>query len=997
MLRCCRFILAGLTAVMVLVDPTPVCAQTAGDEPSIAPAPLQTGTTMRTVITVEGAPVSIVETLSPEGEKLIEARPIIEALDGEILVEGTTLSVRRAQDGALMQIDMTDGSVFANEELLGKLPDWKPRDTASTRLDINAISVITGTHATEDEAGRYTLTLDERLKPQFDLDLFVDGVRLPVPSVEPRTIGAILLVPLVDIAESLGHSVDLDEAGGTVTVTRVQDVARFKLDLNTGLVSINGDPAGVTPNVSYFDPATLLLPHTAVETLTGSHIKLEPGSDRIDVYLDERLTGSALPGRRVDTAAAETPFTPERLTFQVLEGGQAGAALSAHVGRYNTVTRYEAAGSLTDVDALQPGWLQLEVQSLSGWYATLGDATPRNRELAGVNRSRLRGATFRRITEAGNLLSVAAGIPISGTKDIGNDASVPQFAGFAAGARLIDGETGREVAASAAVDGNGDRVQAVLSAQQLFDKGASSEEDIGLQTLFVSGDLGVFSKGDAASVGVRGQADGLYALSPQSNLRAGISHEDAEFRRSASALDDELEGVFDDRVSSRTTGQISVDWRAAETWQVLPNFGAAARIGVVDANDQTSTTLSASTSSLLASTGVEISVDASVTNTSNAANGQTDTADRLAIRAQKRFDWGRVQATLNSAGSQDGRRTRLLTNIDLPNLERSFEKGAEVLLSPSVSAVISDETQFARLGASAIATSGETLGERFQINGQVSALQSVAADDAATRFFGSLSARYDLWGALRLQGGLSTDFSASTRVTLGLQGSVEFNPPRRHTDPAEGAGILNGRAFLDRNRDGIRQSDEPGVPGVRLRIRGTRLALRADQSGSYTIQNLPTGLYTVDVDVATLPLGLLKGDGAPLRATVGDGRVTHLDVPIQASGQIRGAVYTDLNGNGALDAGEPRLEGAQLDLSVHDAENGAADRSQFAASFGQYAFDGLSPGRYTISASFGGESVVVDVTLSETDLFVRQPIALPAPSVSPEDGAIDTRVFGSPP
>ena len=49
------------------------------------------------------------------------------------------------------------------------------------------------------------------------------------------------------------------------------------------------------------------------------------------------------------------------------------------------------------------------------------------------------------------------------------------------------------------------------------------------------------------------------------------------------------------------------------------------------------------------------------------------------------------------------------------------------------------------------------------------------------------------------------DFQGRSDFSIGLRGTVNFNRPRQYRLPEEGRGILNGRVFLDRNRDGIRQ------------------------------------------------------------------------------------------------------------------------------------------------------------------------------------------------
>ncbi|MEL7128773.1 MAG: hypothetical protein AAGK23_04440, partial [Pseudomonadota bacterium] len=326
----------AILAVMILTAwgvSVPATAQSAQDVPAqaaaldeggpladaadvvITTAPQAAASVEHIDIIVENKPLSVRSRRTDTDGVLIEADPIFTHLKGQVSVGGTVLSYIRFQDGAKMTLNVTDGKVRANDIVLGALPDFEPRRRADTWLSVNAISVLTGTVAAADEVGRWTFTLDDRLRPKFDLDLFVNGEKVIIGDVEPRTIGPVLLVPLMEVVDAIGHSLEVMD-GNTIEVVRIQDAARISLDLSTGLVTVNDIPRGVTPNIAYADPAELLLPFTAVETLTGTHIELAPGSNRIDVVLDDRLSGGSLPGERVVDEVAETGFTPESLEFQ---------------------------------------------------------------------------------------------------------------------------------------------------------------------------------------------------------------------------------------------------------------------------------------------------------------------------------------------------------------------------------------------------------------------------------------------------------------------------------------------------------------------------------------------------------------------------------------------------------------------------------------------------------------------------------------------------------
>ncbi len=999
MLRKLAIFLTGLPVLLAILGQSLAPAQAEATAGDMIAAPEQSGTIGHITVFVEGEAVATRQTVTEDGEVRIDASPIFDALKGRVTLDDNRLKLLRYQDGARISIDMSDGKVRAGDTVLGKLPNWAAREVADTWLEANAIAVLTGCHVAKSDDGRMTFTLDDSLRPQFDLDLFVEGERLAFNTVEPRTIGPVLLIPLRPVAEALGHSVEEDHAAGTVTVTRVHDTAVFELNLSTGLVTVNGRPRGVTPNISYIEPFDLLLPFTAVETLTGTHILLKPGSNRIDVTLDDRLGGGALPGERVSEEAENTPLTLERLDFQLSDRGTNTAALHARLQGFNAVVRYETAGGINSPEELQPGWMSMDVRSLDGWQASLGDATPRLRELAGVDVSRIRGATWRERRNSGTIIAIAAGIPIAGSRAISESASLPEFEGAAAGVRLIDPDKGRELGVSLRTGTPGGSTRLVASYQKDIVTNIGEEGRAGLGGVFVSADVGAVEN----TLDLRGQVDARYRLSRNSSVRASLTHEGAGFvsrQRSgqdsetaaeangADALQPELNGdpietLLIDRkgAGSRSAASLSVDWRKREPIGALHNFATGARLTTTRQNGRLAHGASLAASGRLFRDGVDVSLDLG-RSTAQTGDGR-EVSTVLAARALKRFDIGQVQASL-SATRQDGEtRRRLITTASARPIQHPLGRGASVSLTPSASFIADDNGYFTRAGAIASVDSGEALGERLSVRAQFSALQSVDPQRTRTDVFTNVAAQYQIFRNVQLEANYYEDFGRNRNLSLALRGSVAFNPPRKHSKPVDGRGVLQGRVFYDRNRDGVRQDDEPGLPGVRVSVRNTRLTLRVDNSGFFTIQNMKTGLFTLAIDRRSLPLGMLVDEEAVLRATIGDGRITTLDIPVSASGQIRGTVFVDNDGDGEAGPGDVRLEGARVTLTAPDNPD-FEPVVQFAASFGQYAFEGLAPGHYQIEANMSdGRSLTRHVDLSEDDLFGRMAIPFVAVGATP--------------
>ena len=493
-----RFLGAVFCAVGALSGLPNALAQTG--EPAgvtIEPAPAEAGSVMFVSVIVEDERIEVRQTRGTSGDILFDSRPIIEHLRGEITLDGTLFQVKRYHDGARIELDMADGKVSANGQVLGAIPGWDARDAADTWLDANAISIFTGTTVSQAEGGVTKFTLDERLRPQFDLEIEVNGERLAFVEVEARTIGPVLLLPLEPIVDALGHALTRSEDGLTVTVERIQDGARIALDTSTGLVTVNDRVVGVSPNMSYAEPDDLLLPATAVETLTGTNIALPAGSSTVEINIDPRLGGGAMPEALVNDLVEDAPFTIEAAQYQLSDTGPATVDLFGHTGAYNFAGRVRTANGVIEEGGLRPARIGADIQSLKGWTGSVGDTNPDGRPLAGVDRNAIRGVAWQKKRDNGTFVSAAAGLVPTG-----NDDGVPTYGGFTAGARLIQPDKGRELAL-AAVQDNGGGSSLVASYQKRVERSLPDGETRGLTDAFLSADLGVLS-GSSEGAGLRG-------------------------------------------------------------------------------------------------------------------------------------------------------------------------------------------------------------------------------------------------------------------------------------------------------------------------------------------------------------------------------------------------------------------------------------------------------------------------------------------------------------
>ncbi len=160
------------------------------------------------------------------------------------------------------------------------------------------------------------------------------------------------------------------------------------------------------------------------------------------------------------------------------------------------------------------------------------------------------------------------------------------------------------------------------------------------------------------------------------------------------------------------------------------------------------------------------------------------------------------------------------------------------------------------------------------------------------------------------------------------------------------ANSVKGEVYNDTNGNGSLDAGETGLAGITLNlVNGSNVTVTTavtGTDGTYTFSNITPGSYTVS---ETLP------GGSILTSPTGGNYLVNLSGSSNLTGEnfgnfqtfkVSGQVYSDLNDNGALDAGEPGLSGWAIKL----VQSGTGTTlSTTTDANGNYSFSGVGPVR----------------------------------------------------
>ena len=209
-------------------------------------------------------------------------------------------------------------------------------------------------------------------------------------------------------------------------------------------------------------------------------------------------------------------------------------------------------------------------------------------------------------------------------------------------------------------------------------------------------------------------------------------------------------------------------------------------------------------------------------------------------------------------------------------------------------------------------------------------------------------------------------------------GTLGEDEAKRNVDFGyNGDGSIGDTVWLDRNRDGVLDADEVGIPAVDVDVtwagpNGTfgdaddvvyTTTTAAD--GTWLVDELPAGQFRVDVDETTLPAGLtatydlddlLVSPDGTWEGPLAFGEVkTDVDTGYAGDGVLGDLVWLDQDGGGDQDAAEPGIPAVDVTLEFAGADGDlatAADNFTLTTTTdanGLYGFTGLPDGTFRVT------------------------------------------------
>lgn len=182
------------------------------------------------------------------------------------------------------------------------------------------------------------------------------------------------------------------------------------------------------------------------------------------------------------------------------------------------------------------------------------------------------------------------------------------------------------------------------------------------------------------------------------------------------------------------------------------------------------------------------------------------------------------------------------------------------------------------------------------------------------------------------------------------------------------AASLQGRVWMDENNNGLMEAEEAGLAGKQVVVvrQETGMAfatLTTDENGLFATSDvaLIPGTYHLEIALDASSIGSKTGD---TQFTQADGKLVSQSLVVmegQALNNVLAGVvcYTKVGGHVWLDRGQAMEAVQHAQVSLLDA-SGAVVNTLLSNEVGDYLFEGLLPGEYTLSVQLPSGQVVVE-------------------------------------
>jgi hypothetical protein len=211
-------------------------------------------------------------------------------------------------------------------------------------------------------------------------------------------------------------------------------------------------------------------------------------------------------------------------------------------------------------------------------------------------------------------------------------------------------------------------------------------------------------------------------------------------------------------------------------------------------------------------------------------------------------------------------------------------------------------------------------------------------------------------GASRLEGPFAVGAQARYSRPGGLAISAVFtvglaydkSSGKLHMQAASVAsnGGVSARAFVDENGNGRFDPGERLIEGALFDINASPAPVRADARGRAFIVNVPGHQWSdVSLRASSLEDPSWKPSVPGVRVASRPGKTAHVDLPVQAMGEVTGTVWS------ANEVSRRAVPGARVELLRPDCSVAASARSAFD---GFFDISDVVPGLYTLRASATG-------------------------------------------